>query len=63
VKALAKKKDDKDKKDKKEDKPEQAEIKPQWASVDPTRLPFLFAPLRGPYHNDEPVDTCTTEGH
>ncbi len=56
VKALAKK-DGKDDKDKKEGKPE-------WAAFDATHLMHLLAPLRGAYHDDEPVNACTdAEGY
>ena len=60
VKALAKK-DDKGGKGKKDEK---AENKPEWAQADAEHLQHLLAPLRGPYHNDEPVNACTdAEGY
>lgn len=56
VKALAKKDDKKDKKD--------DGAKPQFAGWDGgvTRGDLVhFATLRGPYHNDEPVNTCSAQ--
>ena len=57
VKALAKK-EGKDKAGK-DDKVAAPEGQPQWATLDAHRLQYLLAPLRGAYHDDEPVNACT----
>ena len=57
VKGLAKK-EGKDKAGK-DDKVAAPEGQPQWATLDAHRLQYLLAPLRGAYHDDEPVNACT----